>query len=142
VSRMEPVFKYRVIKLTVRIPGETVFISENMLLADGGLIYLTGIAVVTVEEAYTGSAFRKFYLNSEELFPNDFEIRLLALSYNISYLERFYSMDIHCKTKLNFEIAYKDAESDASYPHNVHIYFRFEVQKRNKEQVHFLGEKI
>lgn len=139
---MKAVFNYRVIKFTVRISGEAVPISENIIFSDDSLVYLTGIAVATVEGPYSGSLFRKFYLNSEEFFPTDFEVRLLAMPQNIAHQNRFYSMNIHCKTNLHFEIEYKDADSEASYPYNVNIHFRFEIQKRSMESAYYLGEKI
>jgi hypothetical protein len=115
------------IAFTVCTPGEIVSISEKIVFKDKDQIYLTGIAVSSTEGAYLDSVFRKFHLNSEEIFPTDFAVKLLLGPLNIEPQNRFYPLKINFKTDINVEIEYKDANSKASYPYDVRIYLRLEI---------------
>ena len=115
------------IKFDVLTAGENVAFQETIQLT--GKEKLTGIMVTGSNGcAVFESVFNKLHLNSEEIFPPDYDAGLLMFGVNIQPKNRFFPLEIKCKSNFQIDLIYKDCVKSMKFePYIVSIYFRFEI---------------
>ena len=118
--------KYQLLKIKVASAKENVKFSAD---TNNKYKRLTGIfASLPTKEALFASTLELKVAN-EEIFPEDFEIKLLTCGDNVSPNERFFSK-LECEAQGNrIEGKYVDGGNARSYPYVVLIYLQLEEKR-------------
>ena len=114
--------KYQLIKFTVSQAQEKV-----RLIFDTNTLYehVDGIFIsLPHENSYSGSRIELF-MNGEEIFPMDFEVKLLATNLSVAPNERFFNLkDEHIKAHGNHAEGYFTDAGNGVYPYEGIIYLK------------------
>jgi hypothetical protein len=118
--------KYQLIKLTITGAGNFPISAET----DKAYKKVTGLQYSSTDEAALKDAvFTKFEIDSNEIFCDGFEVKLILSGDGVSPNERFYDD----KGKLDERAdgstvsgSFQDAGNATAYPYNARIYLRLE----------------
>ena len=114
--------KYQIIKLTITGAGNFPISAET----DKAYKRVTGLQFNSTDSsALKDAVFGKFEIDSNEIFPDGFEAKLIQTGLEVSPNDRFYKIDERADGSSvlgNFT----DAGNAAAYPYNVYIYLRLE----------------
>ena len=85
---------------------------------------ITGLLLTSTEKVNSNSTFRKFSINDEEIFPEDFSCQLIGNRAGVSINDVFYKINEKINnSKIKFE--YQDNSEVATFaPYKVQFYFR------------------
>ncbi|TAL55244.1 MAG: hypothetical protein EPN86_03440 [Nanoarchaeota archaeon] len=114
--------KYQIIKLSVTGAGSFPISAET----DKAYKKVTGIQFNSTDSnALKDTVFSKFEIDSNEIFPDGFEVKLIQTGLEVTPNERFYKVDERAEGS-TVAGSYKDAGNAAAYPYNAYIYLRLE----------------
>lgn len=114
--------KYQIIKLVITAAGSFPINAET----DKAYRKVTGVQFNSTDSnALKDAVFSKFEIDSNELFPDGFEVKLIQTGLDLSPNERFYKVDEKAEGS-TVAGSYKDAGNASAYPYNAYIYLRLE----------------
>ena len=116
--------KYQIIKVTVPSQGALVNINVN---SDKLYKKITGLTITTPSTVpYLNMSTLSLQVNDKEVFPDDFEIRLLTCDQSVPVNERFYLLD-EVADGSTIKGKFKDAQTGATtFPYTVNLYLKLE----------------
>lgn len=117
--------KYQLLKYTISAASESVKIE-----AETDKLYkrCTGIHVTqTVSSNAIDSTLNNFKINSKEIFPEGFEVKMINTGQDVSPEDRFYKLDEPAAGS-KIEGTYTDKGNAAIYPYTLIIYLRLEKE--------------
>jgi len=116
--------KYQIIKVTVPNDGAMVNINVN---SDKLYKKISGLIITTPYQVpYLNMSTLSLQINDKEIFPDDFEVKLLTTDQSTPVNERFYQMDEPADGS-TIKGKYKDGNTgNVNYPHIVNIYLKLE----------------
>jgi hypothetical protein len=116
--------KYQIIKVNVPSQGAVVNINVN---SDKLYKRITGIAITTPYSTFLlNMSSLSLQVNDKEIFPDDFEIRLLTFSEAVPVNERFYQLDEPADGS-TIKGKFKDSNySNNTFPYTVNLYLKLE----------------
>jgi len=119
--------KYQIIKVRIPVQGTLVNINVN---SDKLYKKITGIAITSpFAIPYLNMSTLSLQVNDKEIFPDDFEIKLLTSDQSVPVNERFYLLD-EVADGSTIKGKYKDGDmGTVDYPHTVFIYLRLEEKQ-------------
>ena len=115
--------KYQIIKIPITSPGEKVKFS-----ADTDKMYkqITGLdGSLPEEKAITGTTL-ELKIADKEIFPEDFEIRMITTGINLSPNDRFYEKVQEVAQGNRIEGRLSDSSKADIYPYVAKLYLRLE----------------
>ena len=122
--------KYQIIKLTITGAGLFPISVET----DKAYRKVTGLQYSSNDSAALKDAvFNKFEIDSNEIFPEGFEVKLIQSGQEVSSNERFYKIDEKAEGSSVLG-SFKDAGNAAAYPYNVYIYLKLETRVDDAKQ--------
>lgn len=114
--------KYQIIKLAITGAGSFPINAET----DKAYRKVTGLQYSSTDSAALKDAvFSKFEIDSNEIFPDGFEVKLIQVGQEVNPNERFYKVNEKAEGSSVLG-TFKDAGNAAAYPYNVYIYLRLE----------------
>ena len=116
--------KYQIVRVTIPAAGEMVNINAN---TDKLYKKITGI-LVTVPHmvSFLNRSTLNLLLNDKELFPDDFEVKLITCDSYVPTNERFYLLD-EIADGSTVKGKFKDgADAGVVYPYTANIYLKLE----------------
>ena len=121
---------YQIVSFVVTAAGAEVKASGNF-----NVLYerVTGVLLTISDSGYlVNSTFKKFQIDNDDVFPENFEVLLLTSGNEVPPDEKFRSFDERAKLS-PYDITYVDGNAGGGgFPYTVNIYFRLE----NKEKSH------
>lgn len=119
--------KYQIIKVTVPTQGAVVNINVN---SDKLYKKITGMTVTTPYPVpYLNMSTLSLQVNDKEIFPDDFEVKLITSDQSTPVNERFYLLDEPADGS-TIKGKYKDGNpGNIDYPHIVNIYLKLEEKQ-------------
>ena len=116
--------KYQIIKVTVPSQGALVNINVN---SDKLYKKITGLTITTPSTVpYLNMSTLSLQVNDKEVFPDDFEIRLLTCDQSVPVNERFYILD-EVADGSTIKGKFKDGNAAGSaFPYTVNLYLKLE----------------
>ncbi len=124
--------KYQIIKVTVPNEGAVVNINMN---SDKLYKKISGLIITTPYQVpYLNMSTLSLLVNDKEIFPDDFEVKLLTTDQSTPVNERFYLLDEPADGS-TIKGKYKDGSTgnmnimstgNVNYPHIVNIYLKLE----------------
>lgn len=116
--------KYQIIKVTVPNEGAVVNINLN---SDKLYKKISGLIISTpYQMPYLNMSTLSLQVNDKEIFPDDFEVKLLTTDQSTPVNERFYLMDEPADGS-TIKGKFKDGYTGGIYyPHIVNIYLKLE----------------
>ena len=117
--------KYQIIKVTINNPIEAVNINVN---SDRLYKKITGILVtVPYYLSFLSQTTLSLSINDKEVFPDEFEIKLLTCEPSVSTNERFYTLDEEAAGS-TIKGKFKDGGpiNGVPFPYIANIYLRLE----------------
>jgi hypothetical protein len=114
--------RYQLVKINVPERGTRVRFS-----ADTDKMYkqITGLYVSVPDEVLHGSTI-ELKISDKEIFPEDFEVKMISSSLNVSPNERFYDKIQEEASGNRIEGRYNDSSKAISYPYTALLYVRLE----------------
>ncbi len=114
--------KYQLLKLAITGAGAFPINAE----ADKAYKRITGINYSTTDtNALKDSVFTKFEIDSNEIFPDGFEVKMIQTGQEVPPNDRYYPLNERAEGS-TIVGSFKDAGNAAAYPYNVYIYLRLE----------------
>jgi hypothetical protein len=114
--------KYQLIKLQITGAGDFPISAE----ADKTYGRITGIQITSTDTAALKDAvFKRFEIDSNDIFPEGFETKLLVTGDGVSPNERFYDLNERADGS-TITGTFTDAGNAGAYPYNARIYFKLE----------------
>lgn len=119
--------KYQIIKIVVPSQGAMVNINVN---SDKLYRKITGLIITTPYPVpYLNMSTLSLQLNDKEIFPDDFEVRLLTTDQSTPVNERFFLLDEPADGS-TIKGKYKDGNlGNVTYPHTVNLYLKLEEKQ-------------
>lgn len=120
-------FKYQLIKFNVAQAGDVVNVNAN---SDRLYKRISGIfASLPSDKAFPGSTLQ-LYVNDQEVFPENYEVKMITCSEHVSGNERYYDLQ---EEALGSTIRGKftDGGQAGNYPYTGTLYLRLE-EKENQ----------
>ena len=116
--------KYQIIKVTVPNEGAMVNINVN---SDKLYKKITGMTITTPSNAPNlNMSTLSLQVNDKEIFPDDFEIRLLTCDQSVPVNERFYVLD-EIADGSTVKGKFKDGNvGGITFPYTVNLYLKLE----------------
>ena len=115
--------KYQIIKLIITGAGNFVIRAET----DKAYKKVTGVQYSgTDATALKDAVFNKFEIDSNEIFPEGFEVKLIQSGQDVSPNDRFYDDIDERADGSTVSGSFQDAGNAAAYPYNARIYLRLE----------------
>jgi len=116
--------KYQVIKLTVANAGATVTVTTN---SDKLYKRITGVmATVPYQVTFADSSLLNLVVNDKEIFPDNFEMKVIHCDSYIPVNQRFYSLD-EVADGSTVKVRYTDgAAQGVTYPYFFNLYLKLE----------------
>jgi hypothetical protein len=112
--------KYQLIRLSIAAAGDYPINAE----ADKTYGKITGIQFTTTDEAALKDAvFKKFDIDSNDIFPEGFEVKLIKSGEDLKPNERWEDLDERADGS-TIAGMFTDAGNAAAYPYNARIYLR------------------
>ncbi len=114
--------KYQLLKLIITAAGNFPINAE----ADKAYKKVTGIHLSSSDTAaLKDSVFTKLEIDSNEIFPEGFEVKMIRTGEEVPPDERFYTLNERADGS-TISGNFKDAGNAVAYPYNVYIYLRLE----------------
>ena len=114
--------KYQLIKLQITGAGDFPISAES----DKTYKKITGIQFTTTDtSALKDAVFSRFEIDSNDIYPDGFETKLLVTGDGVSPNDRFYELDERADGSTITGI-FTDAGNAGGYPYNARIYFKLE----------------
>ncbi|MBI4946302.1 MAG: hypothetical protein HY840_07870 [Bacteroidetes bacterium] len=115
--------KYQIIKLTITGAGNFPISAET----DKAYKKVTGLQYSGTDTAALKDAvFTKFEIDSNEIFPDGFEVKLIQTGQEVSPNKRFYDDIEERADGSTVSGSFQDAGNATAYPYNARIYLRLE----------------
>ncbi len=115
--------KYQIIKLTITGAGNFPISAET----DKAYKKVTGLQYSGTDTAALKDAvFTKFEIDSNEIFPDGFEVKLIQTGQDVSPNKRFYDDIEERADGSTVSGSFQDAGNATAYPYNARIYLRLE----------------
>jgi len=112
--------KYQVIKLVV--PAANAIVSTQDVTTDRNYKFVKGIQITTPESvALERSTFDKFEIDSQEIYPTDFDAQLIKSGNEVNPNQRF-DLDIDEPAENStVNITYRDGGTATAYPYTAKV---------------------
>lgn len=120
--------KYQIVKVTVPVTGATVNINFN---TDKLYKKITGILVtVPYLMSFLNKSTLMLSVNDQEIFPDEFEVKLITCDSYVPTNERFYKLEEEADGS-TVKGRFKDggAMNGISYPFTANLYLKLEEKK-------------
>jgi len=116
--------KYQLLKIKVSTSGESIKFSAD---SDKKYNRLTGLfaSLPDTGNAMFGSTL-EFKIADKEIFPEDFEIKMISCGQNVATNERFYDQLDEEAQGNRLEGRFTDGGNASSYPYTAKLYLRLE----------------
>ena len=115
--------KYQIIKLTITGAGNFPISAET----DKAYKKVTGLQYSGTDTAALKDAvFTKFEIDSNEIFPDGFEVKLIQTGQEVSPNKRFHDDIEERADGSTVSGSFQDAGNATAYPYNARIYLRLE----------------
>lgn len=123
--------RYQLIKINVSERNERVRFS-----ADTDKMYkrITGLYASVPDEAINGSSI-ELKISDKEIFPEDFGVRMITTSINVSPNERFYNRVSEEASGSRIDGKYVDSGKVTSYPYTAFLYLRLEDKNNHQKLI-------
>lgn len=119
--------KYQLLKLVITAAGNFPISAES----DKSYKRITGIHFSSSDtNSLKDSVFTKLDIDSNEIFPEGFEVKMIRTGEEVAPNDRFYSLNERAEGSTILG-NYRDAGNALLYPYNVYIYLRLENPVNN-----------
>lgn len=117
--------KYQVINIVIPASGNTV--STSNATTDKNFKTVTGIqATSTDATAFNKGTFKKFEIGSQEIYPEDFDIKLISCGNEVDPNERYDREVSEPAEGSTVNITVVDGTTASAYPYTVKIVLKLE----------------
>ncbi len=120
---MSNAIKYQVIKITVPNAGASVSVTCN---SDKLYKRISGVlASVPYQVSFADNSLLNLVINDKEIFPDNFELKVINCDSYIPVNERFYNLD-EVADGSTVKVKYTDGVVGVNYPYIVNLYLKLE----------------
>lgn len=115
--------RYQLIKINVPAKDALVKFSVD---TDKKYEQITGLYASLPEDEAIAASTLELKISNEEIFPEDFEVKMITCSQDVSPNERFYEKVQHEAAGNTLEGRFTDGGNATSYPYTAVLYLRLE----------------